>query len=118
VPVLTLPLEAVCALVYETHRAYVKYILNHEPPLPWEYSVFEARTGIRQMVEGVLLGMTPQQLHDMWSVDKRAKGWSLGPFQDGVSKTTPYLKPWFDLTPEQQQQDILFHAMILSLTHG
>ncbi len=45
------------------------------------------------------------QEHDRWVAERIADGWILGPEVDAVSKTTPDLVPWEELTEVEKDFD-------------
>ncbi len=55
-------------------------------------------------------------LHEQWRADKVADGWVYGPEKDPEAKTHPCLVDFDQLPRFQQDKDVLFKAVVASLT--
>jgi len=102
------------ALCYEMNRMYSKHVMQERTLLPWEYADFEDRQGILTAIDLVLDGKTPEDLHESWLTVKMARGWTYGALYDLGQKTSPYLKPWTDLTDLQKAKDYLLYSIVMT----
>jgi hypothetical protein len=44
--------------------------------------------------------------HERWNKERLRAGWRLGPTRDNQARTTPYLVPFDELSPEVQKLDV------------
>lgn len=58
----------------------------------------------------------PDAQHNSWMAAKVADGWVYGPEKDAEKKTHPCIVPFDKLPEHQQRKDVLFHAIVTSLT--
>jgi len=89
-------------------------VMHERTLLPWEYADFEDRQGILTAIDLILAGKTPEDLHESWLTAKMARGWIYGAQYDLAQKTTPYLKPWTDLTDLQKAKDYLLYSLVMT----
>ena len=92
---------------HEANRAYC-IAIGDASQLPWEAAPLwqhkSACAGVRQ----ALAGVTPEQQHQAWCLDKRVDGWVLGAAKDQDRKTHPCLVPYAELPEQQRRKDELF----------
>ena len=54
----------------------------------------------------------PEASHESWMAKKIADGWEYGLIKDPVLKIHPCIKPFNELSKEQQVKDFLFRAVV------
>lgn len=60
--------------------------------------------------------LSPQAHHQAWAEFLAGRGWSYGPVRDPDRKIHPNLRLWDDLSPEEQDKDRVFIAIVIALT--
>jgi len=114
---LVVSIEQACAIAYEAYRAYSRFVLREENIPAWEYAPQAERDRLRVVViETATRWWQPRDIHAAWLITHTNQGWRYGPEKDPLQKEHPSIRPWDELTPAQQHQDILFHAIVGSLT--
>lgn len=65
-----------------------------------------------------LIDVIAENAHDIWAADRMKEGWTCG--SDSNSKQNPFLKPYSELTEEQQRwdRDTVEHAITFLLKRG
>lgn len=104
-----------------THAANRQYALTlGEDVKPWDELSKERQDGIVQGVVNYLTGVThsPEQAHESWLVTMRQNGWTYGEKRDEENKTHPYMKPYHELSMQQQRKDAMFVGIIKALSYG
>lgn len=114
-------LEVAAKLAYEGARLLCRAFGHPELP-SWEDSTEEARDSVRNGVEGVMRGNTPEKSHENWTAVRKSEGWTYGHTKNVATKEHPNLVPYNELPPEQQAKDVLFvnivHAVSLAFATG
>lgn len=112
-------IEIAARAAHEANRAYCLSMGDTSVPT-WEHTSEHAKESLREGVQGVIRGATPEQSHEGWMLFKLNAGWRHGPVKDAFAKTHPCLVPYDQLPEEQRAKDELFIGIvkaILSL-HG
>jgi hypothetical protein len=97
---------------HEVNRAYCQAIGDDSQP-SWEDAPDWQK-------ESALLGVDlhthndvgPEASHESWMAQKIADGWEYGLVKDPVLKIHPCIKPFAELSKEQQIKDHLFRAVV------
>lgn len=97
---------------HEVNRAYCQAIGDDSQPA-WEDAPDWQK-------ESALLGvdlhthndLTPSASHELWMQNKIADGWTYGLIKDANLKIHPCIKPFDELSKEQQIKDYLFVAVV------
>lgn len=94
--------------------------LGEEVKPDWAACSEELRAGVRNGVEGILAGNTPEKSHESWLTFKAQHGWSYGEIEDATKKVHPCFLPYEQLPPAQRLKDTIFHAVVrgVLLKHG
>lgn len=106
--------STIAQVCHEVNRALQAHQADPGIPVspPWWDLDEETMDSIRQGVEGVLAGNSPEASHRNWCEFKRAHGWVYGPVKDAEAKTHPCLVPYAELSPDQRLKDDLFVAVV------
>jgi RyR domain len=115
-----LPLEAIdtCArAAHETNRIYCR---SHGDltQAHWEQAPEWQRQSARQGVLGAVQGKTPEESHEAWMKQKTHEGWVYGPIKDVDKREHPCMRPYTELTIQQQQKDRLFIRVVRAMAHA
>lgn len=97
---------------HEVNRAYCQAIGDDSQP-SWDDAPDWQK-------ESALLGVDlhthndvgPEASHESWMAQKIAEGWEYGLIKDPVLKIHPCIKPFNELSKEQQVKDFLFRAVV------
>lgn len=110
--------EAIAQVCYAANRAYAETYAGDICAEPWETCSPELRRSIQHGVEHVLShpNLPARQQHDAWMCYKLEHGWTLGDVKDEAKKTHPGLVPWDDLDDYEQRKDVLFLAIVRTLS--
>ena len=94
--------------------------LGHPCETPWLVLTPECRANLVLGVEVAL--DTPrasaEDLHAAWLQDKLDAGWTWGPRFDAGAKTDPVMLPWAQLSGHLQRREVLFLAVVRSLSQN
>lgn len=109
--------EEIAKVTHEVNRAYCESIGDFSQ-VPWENAPQWQKESAIKGVEVTLSGeaKTPEDNHLSWAAQKVADGWRYGPVKDPVTKTHPCLVSYDQLPPEQKAKDILFRAVVTTLS--
>ncbi len=106
--------ELIARVCHEANRAYA--LATGEDPAvvfpSWETCPEEIRNSARQEVQKALDGATPEALHESWSAQKVADGWTFGAVKDFTAKTHPCLVDYDELPEAQRTKDALFLGIV------
>lgn len=111
-------IEAIAKICHEANKAYCES-LGDTSQKSWE----EADDWQRQSsIDGVRFRLSHPEApvsaqHDAWMGEKIATGWIWGPAKNAEVKTHPSLKPFNELSVEEQAKDILFTNIVKSFNH-
>jgi RyR domain len=86
------------------------------PAEPWAVLSPDARASVIAGVRAARSGASPRGLHDAWIEHRRLEGWIPGEIKDPVLRTHPNLVPWEELSPAEQDKDVLFLMVVTALT--
>lgn len=90
-------------------------ISDPRPSDPWYAMPSWHRQAVVEGARKAAMGYTPEQLHVAWCEYYWALGWKYGPQRDYAKKEHPNLRPWRELSPEEQFKDILFQAVVTAI---
>lgn len=106
-------IEEIAITCHNANRAHCKAI--NDPISPdWSQLPVEIRESVINGVEFVLNGLaagekvTAEDSHQNWLHTMVDNGWSVGSKKDPVKKQHPNMVPFDELSPDQQEKDILF----------
>lgn len=110
-------IEEIARVCHEANRAYC-LTLGDASQRPWEEAEEWQRVSARKGVEFNLANpdAPPSAIHDSWLEEKRATGWKYGPVKDAEKQEHPCFVPYDELPLEQRRKDILFKAVVASLS--
>jgi ryanodine receptor 2 len=74
--------------------------MNGYTPRPIDTSAVALTRDIRQLTERLA-----EHTHDVWSVQRLADGWRLGPARDDAKKEHPCLVPYAELPESEKEYD-------------
>lgn len=108
-------IDKIAQVCHEVNRAYCQ-ALRDDSQLPWckapKWQRDSAREGVRLHIFN---DVGPEASHEAWMAQKIAEGWTYGDIKDPDRKMHPCLKPFDDLTVEQQAKDYIFKAVVDAL---
>lgn len=109
--------EQIARVCHEANRGYQAAVPTPEIPVasPWDDFPADQQEGVIRGVQSAIEGAEPEELHELWCVDKASNGWVHGPAKDTVGKTHPCLVPYAELPEAQRIKDRLFMAIVLAL---
>jgi hypothetical protein len=99
-------------ICHEANRAIQIQTGDPVPSPKWTEASDEQKNSAREGVAHVILGRTPEELHNSWCLYKWGNGWIWGPVKDEVAKTHPCLVRYSDLAEEQKLKDHVFSAIV------
>lgn len=101
---------------HEVNRAYCQTVGDNSQ-LPWDeapqWQRDSAVNGVKFAIENP--GITPEQSHENWLLEKQQAGWHYGSVKDELTKTHPCMRPYDLLPREQRVKDTLFLAVVKML---
>lgn len=110
-------IKRIAKVCHETNRAYCAAIGDNSQ-VAWSVAPAWQREsaieGVRAMLEG--RATSPEEQHDLWTMDKLNAGWTYGPVKDAEAKTHPCLVSYAELPMEQRLKDVLFRAVVTGMT--
>ena len=111
-------IEDIAKICHQANKALCE-IYGDKTQVSWEDAPAWQRDS---SVQGVLFKIdnphvTPAQMHEKWSENKRNEGWIYGPIKDSSFKTHPCLVAYTDLPVEQQAKDSLFMSIVEALVN-
>lgn len=109
--------EQIAEICHEANRLYCQSLGDWSQP-SWGAAPAWQRLSATNGVDYALLhaGVTPEQMHDEWSRQKKRDGWVYGVEKDPVAKTHPCLVPFGELPLEQRRKDYLFRSIVGALS--
>lgn len=106
----------IARVCHEVNRAYCASIGDHSQQ-PWDeapnWQQSSAILGVQAVRDNPAI--TPRQLHESWSAEKVANGWTHGDVKDADAKTHPCLVDYDLLPPAQRAKDDLFQTVTREL---
>lgn len=108
----------IARVAHEVNRAYCAGISEVPPQPSWEDAPPLIRNSVIAGVEKHLdnRNITPEQSHAEWCAYKLAEGWRFGEVKNLALREHPNLVPYDQLPQAQRVKDLLFTAVIHSLT--
>jgi hypothetical protein len=109
--------EDIAHICHDANRALCRATGDDSQPL-WEDAPEWQRTSAQQGVRAIIErpDLTPEQVHELWCDAKRTDGWVYGDVKDPEAKTHPCLVAYDQLPTEQRYKDVVFRAIVRSLT--
>lgn len=108
--------EQIAHVCHEANRA-LQLIAGEESVSPeWGAAPQWQRESAIEGVQAAIDWQTPQQLHESWCEFKVKDGWVYGEAKDATAKTHPCLLPYSALPAEQIRKDLIFAAIVRTLT--
>jgi hypothetical protein len=107
-------LTACARAAHEANRAYC-IAMGDTSQVGWDEAPAWQRTSALDGVARVLVGDTPEQLHESWVRNKQADGWKHGPVKNADTKEHPCIVPYAQLPPEQRAKDDIFLAVVQAM---
>lgn len=107
--------DQVAHICHEANRLYVSLVSHEQGDKllpPWPDLAESYRESSRSGVRGALAGMTPEQLHSSWMLERRNQGWVYGPVLDREQKIHPNLIAYDKLPEAQRRKDALFMGIV------
>jgi hypothetical protein len=91
-------------------------IIEEPAPFWWELSL-EHKSDVVLLVKWLLDNPTCSiaAQHDAWRAKKVDGGWKYGEEKDDIDKTSPYMRPFDELTPTQQRKARLWRHIIFAM---
>jgi len=111
-------IEELARVAYTVSRAYM--IMNDDPRLPeWQDMDYLDSEYVREGVEIYLAhpDADPEIWHQQWYEHHKKLGWKHGKAYDPIKKTSPVFMEFFRLPAKKRNSDIIFHAVVRSLTN-
>lgn len=107
----------IASICHEVNAAYCRTIGDYSQ-VSWEKAQEWQR---ESAISGVIFkqsnpNITPEQQHEEWSRHKIESGWIYGTEKSAQLKTHPCLVPYNELPQSQRVKDILFCAIVTSLS--
>jgi hypothetical protein len=108
--------EQVAAIVHTT-LSRLQYELGETvPSQPWECETKYVQQTCIEGVRRARRGVTPEQHHEEWRIDKEADGWVYGAEKNSVRKTHPCLVPYRELPEYQKDKNRVFLFIVTALS--
>jgi len=113
--------KRIAKVCHDVNRAYCQSI-GDDSQMPWDeapaWQRASAIQGVTATLEAKAAGnpLTPEMLHDTWTLAKLEDGWQYGPVKDADAKTHPCLVSYGELPPEQRAKDLLFQAVVNAMS--
>jgi len=109
--------EQIAEAAHEANRAYC-HSLGDYSQLPWRLMSQEHRDLIVHGVEFHLKNpdASPKASHENWLKKKAEQGWKYGEVKSETEKTHPCFRPYNELPPEQRAKDLIFSAVVATLS--
>lgn len=108
------PLENASRAAHEANRL-IQAEFGEEVAPPWDeapaYMKESTRSGVEQIVANPEI--TPEELHEAWSDDRRRAGWVYGTEKNVELKTHHCLVPYDQLPEFQKKKDAVFRETVL-----
>lgn len=100
-------------LAYELNAAYCRSIGDNSQP-DWDDAPQWQRDSVIAGAKAIKdnPGITPEQSHEGWLVQKEADGWVYGDVKDPEKKEHPCMVPYDKLPLNQQAKDHIFSAAV------
>lgn len=107
----------IARVVHEAMRTYQTISGDPFPAPPFDEAPASMIDGVVDAVVQVSLkDLGPEEVHDLWVVNKRAAGWTYGPIKDYQRLQHPCLVSWNQLPEEERRKDALFVGIVKALT--
>lgn len=110
-------IENIAKVCHEANRSYCEAIGDNSQKLwhdaqPWQKD---------SAIEGVTFCLNNPDApasanHESWLENKKAAGWTYGKYKDEQKKKHPCIVPYDELPLEQRLKDVLFKAVVASLS--
>lgn len=81
----------------------------------WDEAEQWMRDSSADMVQAMIGGKTPEQIHAEWLRQRTEAGWTYGPVKDMDQRTNPSMVPYLDLPVRQWIKDKLVRSVILAV---
>lgn len=111
-------LMAIAKVCHDANRAYCATLGDYSQRL-WEdcpqWQKDSAVAGVKLHAENEY--SSAQDSHEAWYQHKLADGWIYGPMKNEEKKEHPCMVSFYELPPEQQAKDFLFHGIVHALVH-
>jgi hypothetical protein len=107
--------EDIAYVAHEANRAMQSLHGDDVPSLPWVWEGRALRNTAIAGVRRVLDGISPEENHEQWCIDKLKQGWSYGPVKDIDAKTHPCIVHWEKLPQEERAKVRVFFAIVKTL---
>lgn len=108
--------HSIARVCHDMNSDYCRKIGDVVPPA-WDDMPPEMQQGTIKGVELFLANpnLSPSAMHDAWKQEKLEQGWTYAPVKSIKDKTHPNIKPFADLSAEQQFKDWLFSATVRNI---
>lgn len=94
-------------IVHGAHVQYNVILGDNAPDPPWDALGGRHQKQIADRVRSIREGKGPAQIHQEW-IDEMARwGWKYGEVKDPIARTHPCMRPYDELSPDQQAKDRL-----------
>lgn len=108
--------EEVAAICHEANRVLCQLQGDNSQPAwndvpDWQRN--SIISGVKYHINNPL--STPESSHENWLKEKIADGWTYGEVKDIHNKVHPNIRPYEELSAEQQAKDHLFRGIVNSL---
>lgn len=107
----TKKVQIISKMCHEANRV-MQIALDEEVNPPWDSLSEDLKDSTYMGVLAALDGAGPEELHDKWCEERRAKGWKYDRELDRKNKLHPNLLPYKALPVEQQLKDSLFLSIV------
>lgn len=108
--------SVIVQVAYEINKAFCESLGDFSNK-PW-LEVSEEVLKSNSMLVAVVLKhpeITPEDIHNVWSLSRLTSGWTLGEEKDTIKKTHPSLKDFKDLSETERAKDFIFKQVVLSI---
>lgn len=117
-PMIRLDHNQIAKLAHEALRT-VCLMFQDAPPAPWADAHDQQKRSMTNLVARLAEhpNITAHQVHDQHVAQQRAEGWSYGVMRCTVTKKSPLLLPWEELSHKYRAKQGFVFAMVRHLLY-
>lgn len=102
----------IASVCHEVNRAYCQALGDNSQPSWADAPDWQKRSALMGVDLHLFNDVGPEASHESWMAQKLAEGWVYGEIKSPALKTHPCIKPFSELSKEQQAKDFIFRAVV------